>query len=180
MTCQLSVLWKPVSGKWEQCVYWSQWNIIPHSQKAVILEGQPLQVCCQYCQWSKVQQEYAWWPKVWFCVLKFSLHASECKSLTWIRMLMLYDRIWISVTSILTSQKMFVGCVILFYYYSFCIALLLLCLLSFLPRRSARLTPTSVRWQRTGRPMRRRCCRSQPPRRPTTWAACWSCRRMWR
>lgn len=43
MTSQLSVPRKPVSGKWEQCVYWSVWNIIPHRQKAGILEGQPLQ-----------------------------------------------------------------------------------------------------------------------------------------
>lgn len=33
MTSQLWVPWKPVSGKWEQCVYWSPWNMIQHRQK---------------------------------------------------------------------------------------------------------------------------------------------------
>lgn len=45
------------------------------------------------------------------------------------------------------------------------------------PRRLAKPTPTSVKWLRMGRPMRRRCCKSRPPRRRTTRLVCWSCRR---
>lgn len=73
---QLSELWKPVSGKQEHCVYWSQWNVISHREKAGILKGHALQVCCR---WSKVLQE---------CCCKrgarFTLHATGCKSHTWI------------------------------------------------------------------------------------------------
>lgn len=97
---QLSRLWKPVSGEWEQGVHWSQWNFIPHGEKASILEGQALQVCCR---WSKVQQEYG--CNCERCA-RFTLHASGCKSLTWNRMTMLYDWICISVTSVLPLQKM--------------------------------------------------------------------------
>lgn len=76
---QLSGLWKPVSGKWEQGVHWSQWNFILHRKKASILEGQALQVCCR---WSKVQQEYG--CNCERCT-RFTLHASGCKSLIWIK-----------------------------------------------------------------------------------------------
>lgn len=105
MASQLSVPWKPVSGKWEQCVYWSQWNIIPHRQKAGILEGQALRVCLSVVKSAAGVRLVA---VDLFCI---PVGANPSR---WIRMLMLYDRICISVTSILTSQRTFVGRFILF------------------------------------------------------------------
>lgn len=179
MASQLLVPWKPVSGKWEQCVYWSQWNIIPHRQKAGILEGQVLRVCLSVVRSAAGVRLVAVTVKDAVDLFYIPVGANP---LRWIRMLMLYDRICISVTSILTSQRMTVGRFILFQITIFFLegGIALTCFpVFFLPRLSARHTRTSVRLQRMGRPTRRHCCRSRPARRPTTWAVCWSCRRRW-
>lgn len=52
--------------------------------------------------------------------------------------------------------------------------------LSVILRLSARRTPPKGRWLKTGRPTRRRCYRSRPLRKRTTWVACWSSRPSWR
>lgn len=101
---QLSVSWKPVSGKWEHCVYWSEWNITHIDRQQVFLRAGPRKCPITAASGQKYSSARPC-THSWERCVRFPSQCVLIPPIAWIMMLMLFDRIWISVILILTLQK---------------------------------------------------------------------------